>query len=273
MALRRVDVNAEFCEKVGAPYYCFHDLDVRPEGATQAESDANFDIVAERLGEVQAASGLKLLWGTANLFTPRRYMNGAATNPDPVRATGARPRHACAHRSAHRSARAPPKAVFARAAASVKKCLEVTHRLGGENYVLWGGREGYQSILNTNVRLELDNLARFLSMVAEHKHKVGFRGPLLLEPKPREPMAHQYDYDAATVLGFLRQYGLQDEFALNLEANHGTLAGHTGEHETAMAAAFGKLGSIDANRNEAVLGGARHLRDKTAANEREQSRE
>lgn len=228
MALRRVDVNAEFCEKVGAPYYCFHDLDVRPEGATQAESDANFDIVAERLGEVQAASGLKLLWGTANLFTPRRYMNGAATNPDP--------------------------AVFARAAASVKKCLEVTHRLGGENYVLWGGREGYQSILNTNVRLELDNLARFLSMVAEHKHKVGFRGPLLLEPKPREPMAHQYDYDAATVLGFLRQYGLQDEFALNLEANHGTLAGHTGEHETAMAAAFGKLGSIDANRNEAMLG-------------------
>ena len=214
----------EFLEKLGVPYYCFHDRDVAPEGRTFAESTANLEaIVAEAEGH-QARTGVKLLWGTANLFSHPRYAAGAATNPDPE--------------------------VFAYAAAQVKTMLEMTQRLGGTNYVMWGGREGYETLLNTDMAREEAQLARFLGMVAEHKHKIGFAGALLIEPKPMEPTKHQYDYDCATVHGFLVRHGLEGEYKVNIEANHATLAGHSFHHEVAYAVANGILGSVDANRGD-----------------------
>jgi xylose isomerase len=219
----------DFFSRLGVPFYCFHDRDVAPEGGTLAESNKLLDGMADVLAGHMQRTGVKLLWGTANLFSHPRYMAGAATNPDPE--------------------------VFAYAAAQVKHALEVTQRLGGANYVLWGGREGYETLLNTDMKRELDQLGRFMNLVAEHKHKIGFRGPLLIEPKPREPTKHQYDYDAATVDAFLQRYGLDNgDFRLNIEANHATLAGHTFEHEVAYAIAAGLFGSIDMNRGDTLLG-------------------
>jgi len=227
-ALNRVDVHFEFCQKLGIEYYCFHDRDVSPEGASVKETEAMFDTVAEKLAAGQKQSGVKLLWGTSNLFSHKRFMHGGPTNPDP--------------------------AVVCMAAAQVKKCLDVTHKLGGQNFVMWGGRDGYQTLLNTDYKKENDIYASFLRMTADYADSIGFKGQLLLEPKPREPAAHQYNFDAETTLGFLAHYGLTDRFSLNLEANHGTLAGHSGEHEVEAAFARGKLGSIDANRDECLLG-------------------
>jgi xylose isomerase len=206
------------------PYYCFHDRDVAPEGRTFAESCANLDAIVAEAEDHQARTGIRLLWGTANLFGHPRYAAGAATNPDP--------------------------AVFAYAAAQVKVMLETTKRLGGANYVLWGGREGYETLLNTDLAREQRQFARFLAMVAEHKHRIGFEGLLLIEPKPMEPTKHQYDYDVATVLGFLARNGLEGEYKVNIEANHATLAGHSFHHEVAFAIANGVFGSIDANRGD-----------------------
>ena len=227
-ALERVDVHFEFCQKLGIEYYCFHDRDVSPEGGSIDETEKMLDQVAAKLKAKQAETGVKLLWGTCNLFSHKRYMNGAFTNPEP--------------------------AVLCQAAAQVKKCMDITKMLGGANFVFWGGRDGYQCLLNTDYTKENENYAQFLKLVVAYKKQIGFKGALLLEPKPREPMAHQYNFDAETTLGFLEHHGLIDRFALNLEANHGTLAGHSGEHETEAAAARGKLGSIDANRNEMLLG-------------------
>jgi xylose isomerase len=219
----------DFFLRLGVPFYCFHDRDVAPEGRSLAETNKWLDGMADVLAGHMQRTGVKLLWGTANLFSHPRYMAGAATNPDPE--------------------------VFAFAAAQVKQALEVTQRLGGENYVLWGGREGYETLLNTDMKRELDQLGRFMNLVAEHKHKIGFRGPLLIEPKPREPTKHQYDYDAAAVDAFLQRYGLSNsDFRLNIEANHATLAGHTFEHEVAYALAAGLFGSIDMNRGDTLLG-------------------
>ena len=214
----------EFFTKLGIPYYCFHDRDVAPEGESFAEFRDNLDALVDDALGYQERTGVRLLWGTANLFSHPRYQAGAATNPDP--------------------------AAFAYAAAQVKHMLEVTQRLGGENYVLWGGREGYDTLLNTDLRREGAQLARFLHLVAEHKHRIGFTGQLLIEPKPMEPTKHQYDYDSQTVHGFLARNGLDDEFKLNIEANHATLAGHSFHHEVAYAVANGMLGSIDANRGD-----------------------
>jgi xylose isomerase len=227
-ARTKLDAAFEFLEKLGAPYFCFHDHDVSPEGATFAESRANLDTIAGVIEGHMARTGRKLLWGTANLFNHPRYAAGAATNPDPD--------------------------VFAYAAAQVKVMLETTQRLGGENYVLWGGREGYETLLNTDLAREEDQLARFLALVAEHKHRIGFTGMLLLEPKPQEPTKHQYDYDSATVAGFLTRHGLQDEYRVNLEVNHATLAGHSFQHEIATAIATGIFGSVDVNRGDAQNG-------------------
>ncbi|MDH5243218.1 MAG: xylose isomerase, partial [Chloroflexota bacterium] len=223
-ARRKMAVAFEFFTKLGAPFYCFHDRDVAPEGRTFAEFRSNLDALADDAAAYQERTGVRLLWGTANLFTNPRYQAGAATNPDPE--------------------------VFAYAAAQVKHMLEVTQRLGGENYVLWGGREGYDTLLNTDLTREGDQFARFLHLVAEHKHRIGFTGQLLIEPKPMEPTKHQYDYDVATVLGFLVRHGLEGEYRANIEANHATLAGHSFHHEVAVAAATGMLGSIDANRGD-----------------------
>ena len=223
-AREKMAVAFEFLTKLGMPYYCFHDRDVAPEGATFAEFRANLDALADDALGYQERTGIQLLWGTANLFTHPRYAAGASTNPDPE--------------------------VFAYAAAQVKHMLEVTQRLGGTNYVLWGGREGYDTLLNTDLKRERRQLARFLHLVAEHKHKIGFEGTLLIEPKPMEPTKHQYDYDSATVHGFLVRNGLEGEYKLNIEANHATLAGHSFHHEVAYAVAHGMLGSIDANRGD-----------------------
>jgi xylose isomerase len=223
-ARAKVDAVFEFLTKLGAPFFCFHDRDVAPEGATFAETQANLDAIVDRIGAEMTRAGRKLLWGTANLFGHPRYAAGAATNPDPE--------------------------VFAYAAAQVKSALEATHRLGGANYVLWGGREGYDTLLNTDLAREEAQLARFLALVAEHKHRIGFKGALLIEPKPQEPAKHQYDYDAATVLGFLERHGLEAEYRLNLEGNHATLAGHSFHHEVSFAIAHGMFGSIDANRGD-----------------------
>ena len=220
----KVDAAFELLEILGAPFFCFHDADVRPEGATFAETTRNLDAVVDHIGQRMDRSGRRLLWGTANLFTHRRFMAGAATNPDPD--------------------------VFAYAAATVKTCLEATHRLGGENYVLWGGREGYETLLNTDLAGEMDRMGRFLSMVVEHARKIGFAGTILVEPKPQEPTKHQYDHDVATCYGFLKRYGLEDEVKLNIETGHAVLAGHSFEHEIATAAALGVFGSIDMNRND-----------------------
>jgi xylose isomerase len=223
-ARARLAAAFEFFTKLGTPYYCFHDRDVAPEGASFAEFRSNLDALTDDALGYQERTGVTLLWGTANLFTHPRYQAGAATNPDPE--------------------------VFAYAAAQVKHMLEVTKRLGGQNYVLWGGREGYDTLLNTDLAREGAQLARFLHMVVEHKHKIGFEGRLLIEPKPMEPTKHQYDYDSATVHGFLARNGLDGEYQLNIEANHATLAGHSFHHEVAYAVANGCLGSIDANRGD-----------------------
>ncbi len=224
----KLDNAFDFFERVGLPFWCFHDRDVAPEGATLRESNAFLDQVLERAQRKMADGGPRLLWGTANLFSAPRFMGGAATNPDPE--------------------------VFAYAAAQVKHVLEWTHRLGGDNYVLWGGREGYETLLNTDLKRELDNYGRFLSAVVEHKHKIGFKGTILIEPKPQEPTKHQYDYDSATVFGFLQRFGLEKEVKVNIEVNHATLSGHSFEHEVATAAALGILGSLDANRGDEQLG-------------------
>ena len=224
LARLKADVAFEMFAILGQPYYCFHDADIRPEGANFAESTRNFNEIVDYLEAKMAAGGPKLLWGTANLFSHRRFMAGAATNPDPE--------------------------VFAYAAATVKTCIDATHRLGGENYVLWGGREGYETLLNTDLARERAQAGRFLQMVVEYKHKIGFKGAILIEPKPQEPTKHQYDYDVATVYGFLKDFGLENEVRMNIEQGHAILAGHSFEHELAMASALGIFGSIDMNRND-----------------------
>jgi xylose isomerase len=220
----KADVAFELFQLLDAPYYCFHDADVRPEGKNFAENTKNLNEIVDYFAEKQAASGVKLLWGTANLFSNRRFMSGAATNPDPE--------------------------VFAYSAATVKTCMDATAKLGGENYVLWGGREGYETLLNTDLKKELDHLGRFLNLVVEYKHKIGYKGTILIEPKPQEPTKHQYDYDVATVYGFLKKHGLENEVKLNIEQGHAILAGHSFEHELALANALGIFGSIDMNRND-----------------------
>ncbi len=223
-ARARVETVFEFLAKLGVPFFCFHDRDVAPEGRTFVETQANLDAIVDLIASNMSRTGMRLLWGTANLFSHPRYAAGAATNPDPN--------------------------VFAYAAAQVKSMLEATHRLGGANYVLWGGREGYETLLNTDLGREEAQLARFLAMVAEHKHRIGFKGMLLIEPKPQEPTKHQYDYDGATILGFLERHDLAGEYRLNLEVNHATLAGHSFHHEVAYAIAHGIFGSVDANRGD-----------------------
>ncbi len=223
-----MDAAFEFFVKLGVPFYCFHDRDIAPEGASFKESAALLDEMVDVAAEHQQRTGVELLWGTANLFSNPRYQAGAATNPDPE--------------------------VFAYAAAQVAHCLEATHRLGGHNYVLWGGREGYETLLNTDMRRELDQLARFLTMVVEHKQRIGFGGTILLEPKPCEPTKHQYDYDVATVHAFLQRYDLADEIKVNIEVNHAALSGHDFAHEIATAVNAGIFGSIDANAGDDRLG-------------------
>lgn len=220
----KADVAFELFSLLDAPYYCFHDADVRPEGKNFAESTKNLEEIVDYFAEKQAATGTKLLWGTANLFSNRRFMSGAATNPDPD--------------------------VFAYSAATVKTCMDATMKLGGENYVLWGGREGYETLLNTDLKRELDQMGRFLNLVVEYKHKIGYKGTILIEPKPQEPTKHQYDYDVATVYAFLKRNGLENEVKLNIEQGHAILAGHSFEHELALANALGVFGSIDMNRND-----------------------
>ncbi|MCH7988906.1 MAG: xylose isomerase, partial [Planctomycetes bacterium] len=227
-AKQRVDVAFEFIEKLGAPYYCFHDRDVAPDGATLAEANKNLDAVVEHMKAAQERTGIKLLWGTANLFSHPRYMHGASTSPNAD--------------------------VFAYAASQVKKAIEVTHYLGGENYVFWGGREGYMNLYNTDMKRELDHFARFMHMAVDHAKAIGFTGQFLFEPKPKEPTKHQYDFDAAACLNFIRQYGLEEQVKLNIETNHATLAGHTMMHELIYASIQGALGSIDANTGDLLLG-------------------
>ncbi|MDE2456519.1 MAG: xylose isomerase [Burkholderiales bacterium] len=227
-ARQKADAAFELFGLVNAPFFTFHDRDIAPEGASLAESNRNVRKIGEVFEKKMAQTGVKLLWGTANLFSHRRYMAGAASNPDPE--------------------------VFAYAAAQVKNVFDLTHELGGENYVLWGGREGYETLLNTAIGRELDQLGRFLSLVVEHKHKIGFKGAILIEPKPAEPSKHQYDFDVATVFGFLQRYGLEKEVKVNIEQNHATLAGHSFEHEIALANALGIFGSIDMNRGDELLG-------------------
>lgn len=217
----------EFSQKLGLRHYCFHDRDLAPEGETFAESCRNLEKLVKMAGTLQQQTGIHLLWGTANLFNHPRYAHGAATNPD-----------------AH---------VFALAAAQVKNAIAATHELGGANFVFWGGREGYDTLLNTDIQREQDQLARFFHMAVDYARKIGFTGQFLIEPKPQEPTKHQYDFDAATVLNFLRRYDLLDYFKLNIEANHATLAGHTFEHELSVASCAGKLGSIDINRGDNLL--------------------
>jgi xylose isomerase len=224
----KADAAFELFRVLDLPFYTFHDRDIAPEGASLKESLSNFHAIGDYLAEKMGTYKTKLLWGTANLFSHPRFMAGASTNPDPE--------------------------VFAWSATTVKHCMDVTKALGGSNYVLWGGREGYETLLNTNLRQELDQLGRFLTLVVEYKHKIGFEGQILIEPKPKEPTAHQYDFDVATVYGFLKAYGLEKEVRVNIEANHALLAGHTFEHEIALAGSLGILGSLDMNRGDALLG-------------------
>ncbi len=228
MATVKADAAFEFFSKLNVPFYCFHDTDVAPEGRNLKEYVNNFAQMVDVLERKQDETGLKLLWGTANVFSNARYMNGAATNPNPE--------------------------IFAYAAAQIFNVMNATHRLGGKNYVLWGGREGYETLLNTDLRQEREQLGRFMQMVVEHKHKIGFKGTILVEPKPQEPTKHQYDYDTATVYGFLKQFGLEKEIKVNIEANHATLACHSFHHEVATAISLDLFGSIDANRGDAQLG-------------------
>ena len=220
----KMDAAFEFITKIGAPYYCFHDFDLVDEGKSIGESEQRLQAITDYAKEKQAESGVKLLWGTANLFSNPRYMNGAMTNPD--------------------------FDVVAYAGAQVKNALDATIKLNGENYVFWGGREGYMSLLNTNMKKELDHMAQFLHMAKDYARSNGFKGYFFIEPKPMEPSKHQYDFDAATVLGFLREYDLMDDFKLNLEVNHATLAQHTFQHEVQIAADANALGSMDANRGD-----------------------
>ncbi|RZJ25336.1 MAG: xylose isomerase [Haliea sp.] len=224
LARRKADAAFGLFTRLGVPFYTFHDTDVAPEGENLAQYRSNFAAMVDVLAQKQEETGLRLLWGTANLFSHRRYAAGAATNPDPE--------------------------VFAYAATQVFSAMNATQRLGGVNYVLWGGREGYDTLLNTDLKQEREQLGRFMRMVVEHKHKTGFKGDILIEPKPLEPTKHQYDYDSATVYGFLKQFGLEKEIKLNIEANHATLAGHSFQHEIATAASLGLFGSIDANRGD-----------------------
>ncbi len=223
-AKNKMDAAFEFMTKMGIPFYCFHDFDLVEEGSSVAESEKRLRTIVDYAKEKQKASGVKLLWGTANLFSHPRYMNGAATNPD--------------------------FSVVAYAGAQVKNAIDATIELGGENYVFWGGREGYSTLLNTNMKRELEHMARFLTMARDYARKQGWKGTFLVEPKPMEPSKHQYDFDAATVIGFLRHYGLDKDFKLNIEVNHANLALHTFQHELQVAADAGMLGSIDANRGD-----------------------
>lgn len=224
LARRKADAAFGLISRLGVPFYTFHDTDVAPEGASLADYRSNLSAMVDVLAQKQQETGIALLWGTANLFSHPRYAAGAASNPDPE--------------------------VFAYAATQVFSALNATHRLGGANYVMWGGREGYDTLLNTDLRRERRQLGRFMQMVVEHKHKIGFAGQLLIEPKPLEPTKHQYDYDSATVYGFLKDFGLEREIKLNIEANHATLAGHSFQHEIATAASLGIFGSVDANRGD-----------------------
>jgi xylose isomerase len=224
LAKLKADVAFEMFQILGVPYYCFHDADVRPEGANFAENTRNLEEIVDYFAEKQEATGMKPLWGTANLFSHRRFMSGAATNPDPD--------------------------VFAFSAATIKTCMDATIKLGGENYVLWGGREGYETLLNTDMGRERQQAGAMLQMVVDYKHKMGFKGAILIEPKPQEPTKHQYDYDVATVYGFLKDFGLEGEVQVNIEQGHAILAGHSFEHELALARELGIFGSIDMNRND-----------------------
>ncbi|WP_413773903.1 xylose isomerase [Coxiella burnetii] len=227
-AKQRVLAAFEFFEKLSLPFFTFHDRDVSPEGDSLKETIKNFKKIAELIAKEMERTGVQLLWGTANLFSHPRYLAGAATNPDPN--------------------------VFAHAVAQVKTALDITQQLNGKNYVLWGGREGYETLLNTDLKQELDQFGRFLSLLVDYKHKIGFNGLLLIEPKPCEPTKHQYDFDVATVYAFLQRYGLEKEFKVNIEANHATLAGHSFAHEIAYACANDIFGSVDANRGDPQLG-------------------
>ena len=218
----------EFYTKLGVEFWCFHDRDIAPEADTLAETNRRLDRIVRLAEKLQGDTGVRLLWGTTNAFSNRRFMAGASTNPSP--------------------------AVFAFAASQVKKAMEVTQRLGGQGYVFWGGREGYQTLLNTDLQRELDHLGRFLQMAVDYKQRIGFEGQLLIEPKPKEPTKHQYDFDSATVYGFLLKNGLADHFKLNVEANHATLAAHNFQHELAFCVANDILGSVDANRGDLLLG-------------------
>ena len=224
MADAKLEAAFDFLTRLGVPYFCFHDVDAMASAATLREHDRNLKAIEAGIAAKMAGSGVRLLWGTANLFSHPRYAGGASTSPNPE--------------------------VFAWAAAQVRACLEATHRLGGENYVLWGGREGYDTLLNTDLKRELDQYGRFLSMVVEHKHRIGFKGTILVEPKPFEPTKHQYDHDVAAVYAFLRRYGLTKEVKVNIEVNHATLAGLDFEHEIAVARAYDIFGSIDINRGD-----------------------
>lgn len=228
LAKRRVEASFEFFDKLGIPFFCFHDRDIAPEGETLRETNRNLDVIVGMIKEYMKTSKVKLLWNTANLFSHPRFVHGAATSSNAD--------------------------VFAYAAAQVKKGLETALELGAENYVFWGGREGYESLLNTDMKLELDNLARFYHMAIDYADEIGYKGQFLIEPKPKEPTKHQYDFDAATTIAFLKTYGLDHRFKLNLEANHATLAGHTFEHELRVARLYGMLGSIDANQGDLLLG-------------------
>ena len=228
LAKAKVEANFEFCEKLGVPFFCFHDRDIAPEADNLRETNKRLDVIVAAIKDRMKNSSVKLLWGTTNAFSHRRFTHGASTSNN--------------------------AAVFAYAAAQVKKAMEITKELGGQNYVFWGGREGYETLLNTDMKLELDNLARFLRMAVEYKKEIGFDGQLLIEPKPKEPTKHQYDFDASTVLGFLKTYGLDKEFKLNIEANHATLAAHTFQHELYVARINNALGSIDANQGDLLLG-------------------
>jgi xylose isomerase len=224
LAQLKADIAFEMFDILGTPFYALHDADARPEGATFAQSKRNLEEIVDYLAEKQSTHKAKLLWGTANLFSHKRWMAGAATNPDPE--------------------------VYAYAAATVKACLDATMKLGGQNYVLWGGREGYETLLNTDLATERYHAGRFLQQVVDYKHKIGFKGAILIEPKPQEPSKHQYDYDVATVYGFLKDFGLEKEVQVNIEQGHAILAGHSFEHEIALAASLGIFGSIDMNRND-----------------------
>ncbi len=227
-AKARVYAAFEIMEKMGFEYFCFHDRDIAPEGETLAESNKNLDEIVKLIKKMMDDTGIKVLWGTANLFTNPRFMHGAASSPNAD--------------------------VFAFSAAQVKKAMEITHELGGENYVFWGGREGYETLLNTDMGMENDNIARFFHMAVDYAKEIGFEGQFLIEPKPKEPTKHQYDYDSATAMAFLRKYGLDDKFKLNIEANHATLAGHTFQHDLHLARVNGMLGSVDANQGDMLLG-------------------